>query len=202
MLLWVVCSLTLPCRGQIQYISLKTSHLYRTVLPYWIITLIWSSEECSSYLFAFSPVQGVWLGQWGTGRKGAEEDEGLLWALPKVWPLVSRTNLDITLRLNWLACCVYFFYSVCSLSSALQNLPSEAQHLKLKCLPLFSEKGQCEEYQRANTTKQTGKTPLAATTLTPRALKGRSRHARQTAERPRCDLYVSLQIDYMDFKTI
>lgn len=84
-----------------------------------IIKLIWSSEGCSSYLFAFSPVQGVWLGQWGTGRKGAEEDEGLLWALPKVWPLVSRINLDITLRLNWLACCVYFFYSVCSLSSTL-----------------------------------------------------------------------------------
>jgi len=71
------------------------------------------------FVWVFFPVQGVWLSQWGTGRKGAEEDEGLLWALSKVWTLVSGTNLDILMWLNWLASCIYFLFSVHPLSPSL-----------------------------------------------------------------------------------
>lgn len=88
------------------------------------VCTVWCSDWCDlqrnpvHICLDFFPVR-VWLSQRGIGRKGAEEDEGLLWALPKVWTLVTRTNLDIPVWLNWLASCMYFPFSVHSLSPSL-----------------------------------------------------------------------------------
>lgn len=67
-----------------------------------VLILIWVDLMKNKFIFVcglgfFFPFQGVWLGQRGTGRKGEEKDEGLLWALPKVWAAVSRTNLEISM---------------------------------------------------------------------------------------------------------